>query len=297
MSWLIISTWEFSFPGIVEGSRVLADGGSALLAVEKLVRVVEDDPSGDSVGFGGFPNREGDIECDAAIMDGSTLSFGAVAALRSFRHAISVARCVMEDTPHNMLAGQGADEFAIRKGFSRELLLNEAGIKDYYDRKARINDKDQMPGHDTVGVVALDRDGNMACGTSTSGLAMKYRGRVGDSPLIGSGFYVDNNWGGACCTGVGEDIMRGCTAFAVINGLQQGMTPDDAAIEAIRNTHTRIDNGKQPVGKMALVCADRYGNYGASSNHSSFEYCIAGEGMEPNIVKVAAIKGLGMDTV
>jgi N4-(beta-N-acetylglucosaminyl)-L-asparaginase len=203
----------------------------------------------------------------------------------------------MEDTPHNMLAGQGADEFAIRKGFSRELLLNEAGIKDYYDRKARINDKDLMPGHDTVGVVALDCDGNMACGTSTSGLAMKYRGRVGDSPLIGSGFYVDNNWGGACCTGVGEDIMRGCMAFSVINGLQQGMTPDDAAIEAIRNTHTRIDNGIQPVGKMALVCADKYGNYGASSNHSSFEYCIAAEGMEPSIVKVEAIKGLGLDTV
>ena len=189
MTWSIIATWKFSIEGVKTAGELIASGGKSIDAVEQVARYVEDDPSTDSVGYGGIPNIDGEVELDAAIMNGEDLSIGAVMGIKGYKNPISIARKVLTDSPHNILIGQGAEDFAARNGFEKTILLTEESIRKWLERKRELtkNNKEVM-GHDTVGIVALDTFGNMASGTSTSGTGMKYRGRVGDSPLVGSGF-------------------------------------------------------------------------------------------------------------
>lgn len=290
MSWLVIATWNFSLKGIEAANDILRNNGSALDAVEQVARMVEDDPDVETVGFGGFPNLNGEVELDAAFMDGRDLSIGAVAGLKGFRHPVSVARKVMTDTPHNFLVGQGAEDFAASKGFSRSIMITDKIRKAWEERKACLEKGRQVElGHDTVGIVALDTNHNMAAATSTSGMAMKLRGRVGDSPLVGSGFYVDNEVGGAAATGLGEDIMKCCTCFVAVELMRQGYNPQEAAEEAVRRTHNRLAKYLEKVGCIAVVCADNKGNLGAAANHEGFTFAAASDKMDPIALSVQPI--------
>lgn len=291
--WTVIATWGFSLNGVADAGKLLKERGSVLDAVEVVGRAVEDDPDVGTVGFGGFPNAEGEVELDAAFMNGDDLSIGSVAGVKGFRNPISIARKVMTDTPHNFLVGQGAEDFALHCGFERSILLTDKIVNLWNERKeeARKGNPTEI-GHDTVGIVSLSMDGAMACGTSSSGWAMKLRGRVGDSPLVGSGFYVDNEVGGAAATGLGEDIMKCCTSFWAVERMRQGYMPQEAAEEAVRRTHRRLAKSLGKVGNIAVVCADNKGNFGAAANHEGFDYAVASEGLEPTVYKVQRLSGI-----
>ncbi len=284
MSFLVIATWEFALSGLKEAAHTLADNGSCLDAVEHVVKTVELNPDVETVGLGGFPNEEGVVELDAAIMRGKDLGFGAVAGVRHFLHPISIARKVMSDTPYCMLVGRGAEDFAQQHGFGKGELLTEQRRQEWLERKQRKRRADT--GHDTIGVVALDREGSMACGTSSSGLKMKHPGRVGDSPIIGAGLYADDDVGAAVATGVGEDIMRSCPCFHAVQLMHQGKSPQQAAEAAVTKAHTRLARTQKKIGNIALVCADNKGAYGAAANHEGFGFCIASSDMQLRFIVV-----------
>lgn len=293
MSWSIIATWDFSLDGVKNAAKTLEMKGSALDAVEEVGRIVEADPKVDSVGFGGLPNRYGEVELDAAVMDGKTLSIGAVAGLKGFIHPISIARKVMTHTPHTILVGEGAEDFALQQGFERTILINDKSRMKWEDLREKMRKGEETPpGHDTVGIVALDKEGNMACGTSTSGLFMKHKGRVGDSPIVGSGFYVDNELGGAAATGVGEDIMRTCLCFQVVQLMGQGYSPEQAAQQAVYHTHNRLSSVREKVGDISVVCMNNKGEWGAATNRNQFQHVVASAIQNPILRTVSLAPGI-----
>ncbi len=286
---VFIATWKFGREACDVGLRLLLDGECALDAVERGANAVEENPAVNSVGYGGLPNAEGVVELDAAIMDGSTHSAGAVGAITGIRKPISVARRVMEKTPHVMLAGQNARRFALQDGFpSADLLTPEARERwrqwkmeqtapdvahfdEAVQRAAATGDptgggKDTS--HDTVGVCALDRAGNLAAGCTTSGIAWKRPGRVGDSPIIGSGLYVDNEVGAAAATGNGDEIMKVCLSFRVVALMEQGQGPQEACEEAIRHLLRKRPN-YQSRG-AACIALSKDGRIGAAATRAGF---------------------------
>ncbi len=263
MSWSIIGTWGFSYFGLEKAKEVLTKGGSAELAIELAVRDAEDNPLVKSVGLNGIPNREGFVELDAAFMRGTDLAVGGVSGIRRYANPIVIARSVMNEE-YNFLAGEGAELYAKNMGL------------DYVEKLPECSHSDDE-GHDTVGVIAIDQDGVLCAGTSTSGTGYKHLGRIGDSPLIGSGFYADNAIGGAVATGQGEDIMRMCAAYHAVTLIKHGMTPQQAAEETVSYIHNRIMEARGAIGNVALICMDRYGNYGAASNHDQFDFCYASD--------------------
>lgn len=280
MTWVTIATWGFTGPAIKAASEVLDQGGRAEDAAQIAVELVESDPAVDSVGYGGCPNVYGEMELDAAFMDGTSMNIGAVAALKGFKHPVAVARMVMEKSKDSLLVGSGAEAFALRHGFKPEILLSTESIdlwRRYLLEFQQGKKLDEALCHDTVGVVCQDRQGQMIAATSTSGLAMKQRGRVGDSPLVGSGFFADAAIGAAAATGVGEDIMKGCTSYYTVLLMEQGASPQEAAKNAVIRTHRRIQNHQEKVGNIAVVCADSLGRFGAAANHDVFSFYAASD--------------------
>ncbi len=264
----VIATWSFGRTAVEVAGRLLDAGAAALDAVEKGINAVELDPTVTSVGFGGLPNAAGVVELDAAIMDGVKHRAGSVAALRSIRCPISVARMVMERTPHVMLAGESALAFALAQGFREEELLTPEGRQRWEEWKRG----GPSASHDTVSVVALDRAGRLAVGCSTSGTAYKLPGRVGDSPIIGSGLYVDADAGGAGATGIGEEMMQFCASFLAVEFMRNGCAPE----EACRKVLERIA-GKKPEDReksICLVALDRNGNFGAAGMQPGSPYAV-----------------------
>jgi len=261
-----IATWSFGASAVEAAGKVLSNGGSALDAVERGINVVELDPEVNSVGLGGRPNSDGVVELDAAIMDGATHRAGSVAALRDIPTAISVARKVMEESDHVMLVGEGALRFALGRGFERQELLTPESKRAWEQCKAE-------PGHDTVGLVALDAAGHVAAGCSTSGLAWKLPGRVGDSPIIGSGLYADAEIGGAAATGIGEHIMKFCASFLVVELMRGGAPP----AEACRRVIGRITNALPACDSqtIALIALSKEGDFGAAATRAKpFPYAV-----------------------
>jgi len=248
----------------------LAVEGSSLDAVEAATRAVEDDPACSSVGFGGLPDREGEVTLDACIMNHEG-DCGAVACLCEVRHPISVARKVMEETPHVMLIGEGALRFALEQGFEREDLLTEEAehrLREWRDH-AEYQPIANVEDHDTVGVLALDASGRLAGACSTSGLAWKMSGRVGDSPIAGAGLFVDGEVGAACATGLGELAMRGVSAFYMVELMRQGATPQEACESAIQRVLDKQDVGDAQLGVLAL---DKLGRTGAYALREGFTF-------------------------
>ena len=239
---VVISTWPFGMAANEVAYDVLAKGGSSLDAVEAGVTQCEDDSSVDSVGWGGLPDSNGEVTLDASIMDHQGRC-GAVACLHRVRHAIRVARMVMEQTPHVMLAGESATRFAIDHGLPQTNLLSPKAGQAFDDwRQAQ----DAEPGHDTIGMLAIDKAGLMAGGCSTSGTRHKLPGRVGDSPIIGAGLYLLPGIGGASATGKGEEVMKVCGSFSVVENLRRGMEPREAIADVLKEI-LRRRNGDSDV--------------------------------------------------
>jgi isoaspartyl peptidase/L-asparaginase-like protein (Ntn-hydrolase superfamily) len=269
---VFVATWRFGVEACEIGGKALEAGACAVDAVEQGANAVEENPAVLSVGYGGLPNAEGVVELDAAIMDGRTHSAGSVAGLTGIRRPISVARAVMERTPHVMLVGLQARRFALQHGFAESDLLTEASRNRYREWLARAKGATvahfDEAGHDTVGVCALDCHGDLAAGCTTSGLAWKLPGRVGDSPIIGSGLYVDNRIGAAAATGNGDEIMKVCLSYRVISSMERGAHPQEACEEAIRYL-IRMRPDKQQQG-AACIAVSKTGEVGAAATQSGF---------------------------
>jgi len=275
---IFLSTWAQGQAANEEAAAVYAAGGSLIDAIERGINVVENDPEVDSVGLGGLPNAEGEVELDAAIMDGTSHRAGAVCNLRNIANAISVARRVMDKTRHTTLAGDGAVRFALAEGFKWAHLLTpprrEAWLR-WLESSAR--DGFHM-GHDTIGMLGLDSDGHVAAGCSTSGLAWRIPGRVADSALIGSGLYADDNAGAASATGDGDVIMNYCTSFHIVMLMAEGMHPQ-AACEAALTHMVRSDTSvaSKPIGVIALNVRSEFGA-AAMNTENDFHYWLWRDG-------------------
>lgn len=280
---LIVSTWPFGKPANEDALKVFEKGGSALDAVEQGIWNAEADPNNNSVGLGGIPNAAGVVQLDACIMNGPDHKGGSVAALEGILHPISVARRVMEKTPHVMLVGAGAKEFALKEGFKEVNLLTEKERAAWEKWKAQ--QKPTKDNHDTISLLALGADGNLAGGCSTSGLAYKMHGRVGDSPILGSGLYVDNNVGAAGATGIGENVMRFCGSFLVVEFMRQGMHPQEACLATLRRIQSLHKGGELKINFIAL---DKQGRYGAAGSGADFPYAVTYPGFS-QVLKGAAL--------
>lgn len=270
---IVISTWDFGFDANAVAWNYLAEGGRALDAVEQGIRVIEADEDNLSVGIGGLPDREGIVTLDACIMDENGQA-GSVTFLGEIMHPISVARLVMEKTPHVMLSGDGALQFALENGFERQNLLTDKARKAWEEWKVQSHYKPviNIENHDTVGLLAMDQKGNISGGCSTSGLAFKMHGRVGDSPIIGAGLYVDNEIGAAVATGLGELVMRTLSAFLVVELMRNGATPQEACQEAILRIVRKNPEFKNY--QVGIIALNKTGTTGAFSLQSGFRYAI-----------------------
>lgn len=271
---LVISTWDFGKPANAEAWKVLAANGRALDAVEKGVHVPEGDPKITTVGLGGAPDRDGHVTLDACIMDEYS-NCGAVAGLEHIVHPVSVARRVMEKTPHVMLIGDGALQFALAQGFKKENLLTPESEKAW---KEWLKEKNYKPvvnieNHDTIGMLALDVKQNLSGACTTSGMAYKMRGRIGDSPIIGAGLFVDNEIGAATSTGVGEEVIRICGSHLVVELMRQGNSPQKACQEAVMRI---VKNQPQKSREMQVgfLAINKSGEYGAYALQKGFTYAV-----------------------
>lgn len=281
---IVISTWDFGIYANKEAWKTLEKGGRALDAIEAGARIPEQtDISSHTVGRTGLPDRDGHVTLDSCIMD-EFGNCGSVAAMEDIAHPISVARLVMEKTPHVMLVGEGATQFAVEHGMKKEKLLTPESEKIWkewlktakYSPVMNIENGHKAGdkyNHDTIGMLAIDAKGNISGGCTTSGMAFKLHGRVGDSPIIGAGLYVDNEVGGATSTGVGEEVIRNVGSFLVVELMRQGLSPEDACKEAVhRIIKKKPDTAKQiQVGFLAI---NKKGEYGAYAIQSGFSFAV-----------------------
>ncbi len=273
---LVLSTWIHGIEANEAAWQVLQNGGKAVDAAEGGVRVTEADPTGQSVGIGGLPDRDGNVTLDACIMDHNG-NAGAVCYLKEIMHPISVARKVMDDTPHVMLAGDGALRFALENGFERTHLLtpeSEAAWRKWLE-SAEYKPIINVENHDTIGLIAMDFEGDLSGACTTSGLAYKMAGRVGDSPIIGAGLFVDNEVGAATATGLGELVMKTVGSFLIVELMRQGATPQEACEEGIRRIAANNDVANMQVGYLAV---NKTGEIGAFAIHPGFNYALHKDG-------------------
>lgn len=263
-----VSVWHKGLEVNEVAARLLSEGGSSLDAVEAALRFSEDDTRDGSTGWGGMPNCDGEVELDAAIMLGPGAAAGAVGALKETRYAISVARCVMEQSPHVLLVGDGARKFAREHGFAEFDLLTESSRQRWLEWRAQTRDhhaaftslhsakpatRTEAETHDTMATTAIDSSGVIAAGCTTSGLAFKLPGRVGDSPIIGAGLYADQEVGAAIGTGVGEEALRISLCCIIVEGMRRGLEPTAACEEALqRLLRVKPDNAGKQFGVAAL---------------------------------------------
>jgi isoaspartyl peptidase/L-asparaginase-like protein (Ntn-hydrolase superfamily) len=281
-----VSIWQRGLAVNAVAAGVLARGGHCLDAVESALRVSEDDVADQSTGWGGLPNAAGEVELDAAIMLGSGARAGAVGALRRTRYAISVARLVMEETPHVLLVGEGAQQFARANGFGDFNLLTDESCGRWEEWRARRTDPPKA--HDTMATIAIDALGRIAGGVTTSGTACKLPGRVGDSAIIGAGIYVHQEVGGAAATGVGEEAIRISASFLVVELMRRGDDAGTACRRALQRLVT--DNPLLGAKQLCLAALRIDGTAGGSSLRPGFAYAYF-NGEENALVDVAPIGG------
>lgn len=277
---LTIATWNFAKASTRAG-ELLANGATALDAVEQGVMVEEANIKNSTVGKGGAPDREGNVTLDACIM-ASNGDAGAVVYLKNNTHAVSVARKVMEETPHVMLAGEGADQFAREQGFEKEELLTEEADKNYREwlKKKEYKPIINIENHDTIGMLCIDKNGDLAGACTTSGLSYKMNGRVGDSPIIGSGLFLDNKVGGAVATGMGEAIMKNVSSFLVVELMRQGNTPQQACEIAVKRIIANSPNFQD--FQAAIIAVNKQGEVGSYCIQEGFSYVKYQNGVNTN---------------
>ena len=266
---VFLSTWDFAAEANRRAAEVFDAGGSLLDAVEKGINVVEDDPAVTSVGYGGLPNSEGEVELDAGIMDGTSHRAGSICNLHKIKNPISVARLVMEKTLHTTMAGEGALRFAIEMGFRPQQLLTEKSLAEWLRWKNTPNHASfwiDREHHDTIGMLAIDGKGKVAAGCSTSGLAWKIPGRVADSPIVGCGYYADDAAGAASATGNGDVMVNYCTSFFIVNRMAQGAQPQEACNELMRYMAKTAPNVHDDM--YCVIALAPNGDFGAASMNS-----------------------------
>ncbi len=285
--WGMIATWRMAVEGITKGSEMLKNHGNAGDAIETAIREVEDFPYYKSVGYGGLPNEEMEVELDAAFMDGDTLDIGAVAAIRDFANPVSIARRLSHEKVNSLLVAEGAEKFAHKEGFERKNMLTDRA-KAHYRKRVKEMTQTLKPysGHDTVGMVCLDEQGKMTAATSTSGLFMKKKGRVGDSPIAGSGFYADSKIGGASATGLGEDLMKGCISYEIVRLMGEELHPQEACEQAVNRLDRELRERRGEAGDLSLIAMNNQGQWGVATNIEGFSFAVATENQEPTVYLV-----------
>ena len=267
---IVVCTWNF-FNASEKAWEVLKSGASALDAVEQGVMIEEADEKNETVGKGGRPDRDGNVTLDACIMDKDG-NCGSVVYLQNIVHPVSVARKVMEETPHIILAGKGAEKFAYEQGFKKEDLFTESTRKQYQEwlKTSKYETTINIENHDTIGMLAIDENGDIAGACTTSGMAYKVGGRVGDSPIIGAGLYVDNEVGGATATGVGEEVIRTVGSFLIVELMRQGKSPQEACEEGVKSIKKKNEGRKDfQIGFLAI---NKNGETGGYCVHPGFTY-------------------------
>jgi N4-(beta-N-acetylglucosaminyl)-L-asparaginase len=274
---IVLSTWRFGIEANAAAWEILSKNGRALDAVEAGVKIPEGDPNERSVGYGGRPDRDGKVTLDACIMDEFS-NIGSVACLEHIKHPISVARAVMEKTPHVMLVGKGALQFALSQGFKKENLLVEESEKEWKEwlKTSQYKPIANIENHDTIGMIALDANGNLSGACTTSGMAFKMHGRVGDSPIIGAGLYVDNEIGAATATGHGEEVIRITGCHLVVELMRQGLSPQKACEEAVmRIVKLTKNRGKELKDiQVGFIALNKKGEYGSYCIQGGFNYAV-----------------------
>jgi len=267
-----------SAKGVFEASEQLRSGGKAEDAVQSAIMSVEDEPSYTSVGYGGLPDHDGHVKTDAAFMNGNTLRFGAVMSAENIRNPICAARALCGRETNCLLAGRGAEQFAVENGLPMRDMRTDESLKQWRKALRQENRKiDAYNEHDTVCVLALDEDGSLIAGTSTSGLFLKQPGRVGDSPIIGSGFYADVRYGAAAATGLGEDIMRGCLSYEIVALMRAGMSPQKACETAVKELSERKIQLGEDAGSISVIALSPTGAFGAATTLSVFPFVAGNE--------------------
>ena len=291
--WGIIATWRMAVEGITEATQILDNNGDAGDAIETAIKAVEDFEYYKSVGYGGLPNEEMEVELDAAYMDGDTLDIGAVAAIKDYANPVSIARRLSKEKVNSMLVAEGAEKFAHKEGFERKNMLTERAKIHYRNRVKEVREQEIKPyaGHDTVGMVCLDNKGKMTVATSTSGLFMKKKGRVGDSPISGSGFYVDSKVGGASATGLGEDLMKGCISYEIVRLMGEGMHPQLACETAVNALDKKLKERRGKAGDLSLIAMNNKGEWGVATNIEGFSFAVATSDQEPIVYLTKNVDG------
>ena len=268
---IVISTWGENVKANAAAWEILGKNGRAFDAVVKGVQVPEADPKDQSVGYGGLPDRDGRVTLDSCVMD-EFGNCGAVMALEHIMHPVLVARLVMEKTPHVQLVGEGALRFALDQGFKKENLLTPES-EQAWKNWLKTSSYNPQINHDTIGMVALDEKGNLGGACTTSGLAFKMHGRVGDSPIIGAGLFVDNEVGAASATGVGEEVVKVCGAHTIIESMRRGLSPEAACKEAVRRI-VKNNGGKNKDIQVGFLAINNKGQHGGFAVKKGFSYCV-----------------------
>lgn len=282
----IIATWRMALEGIQKAEKMLENQSNAYDSIEEAIKCVEDFEYYKSVGYGGLPNEDMEVELDAAFMDGDTLEFGCVGAIKNFANPISIARSLVKQDANNFLVGQGAEKYASKMGFERKEMLTDRAKIHYRNRlKEMKQELTPYSGHDTVGMVCLDEMNHMCAATSTSGLFMKKAGRLGDSCVCGSGFYVDSSIGGATITGLGEDVMKGCLSFQVVQYMKT-MSVQEACEKVVSDFSKKLKRRRGKVGDISIVAMDCKGNWGCATNIKGFSFVVATEELKPTVYLV-----------
>lgn len=276
---LIISTWNHGLAANNEAWDQLKKGESTLNAIVAGVGIPEADPKVKSVGYGGLPDREGKVTLDACIMDHNS-DCGSVSFLQGIKHPIAVAKKVLENTPHVMLTGKGALQFALSEGFKEENLLTQESEKRW--KKWLENSKYQpvinIENHDTISMLVLDKEGNLSGGCTTSGAAWKMHGRVGDSPIIGAGLFLDNEVGAAAATGLGEAVIRTAGSAMVVELMRQGKTPFQACKEIVERIYNKHKNHKDmSFLQVGFIAVNKKGEYAGYSIKPGFNFAVYDE--------------------
>lgn len=287
MTYNFIATWKMAFEGVKIGEEILKKGGSIEEALENAICNVENNPNFRSVGFGGLPNINGDVELDAAYMDGKTMGFGGIMAAKNIKNPIKVAISLSKKKRNIILASKGAEHYAESNGFEfQNMLTTETKIK-WLEKITLGFEKEKIEaygGHDTVCMIGTDCHKNIAVGVSTSGLFMKHPGRVGDSPIIGSGFYCSSKIGGAAATGVGEDIMKGCLSYEIVRKMSEGLSPQESCEKALKEHLENFKSANHDSGSMSVIAINKNGDYGAATTKKEFPFVIANEKNETKIL-------------
>lgn len=296
---LVLSTWKHGLAANDAAFEVLQKGGNSLDAVEAGVKEAEDDPCVLSVGYGGLPDADGRVTLDAAIMDWKA-RIGSVICIENIKNPISLARLILENTEHTILAGSGAYDFALKNGFKPESLLTEMSIKKFQEWKASDKTKaeemhtddfilnrfeydniNEDGYHDTIGMVAIDSEGQLSAACTTSGMAWKLHGRVGDSPIIGAGLYVDGDSGAAASTGRGEECIRACGSFLIVELMRSGLSPFDAcrkACERVYKLNLLSKKNRNHIYQVGFIAINKDGEYGSCSVREGFHYALHKDG-------------------